>query len=136
VRQTLANNSTVRHETPPSRSNRSRLDLRSLHLAQNIFLRSVGLQVLRLAIADPDISSITLLSQWPLPDYVPTSTKVQVIVLEDFLHYPPNVLLRLADHDACIWASGVARRNILKNLTPCLPWVTFKRLLGHLTKAG
>jgi hypothetical protein len=27
-------------------------------------------------------------------------------VLEDFLNYPPDVVSRLVEHDACIWALG------------------------------
>jgi hypothetical protein len=66
----------------------------------------VGLQVLRLAIADSTIDSITILSRRPMPDYVPTSPKANVIVLEDFLKYPLDILPTLASHDACIWALG------------------------------
>jgi hypothetical protein len=68
--------------------------------------RQVGLQVLRLAIADPTVDSITILSRRSMPTYVPISPKASVIILEDFLHYPPETLPSLASHDACIWALG------------------------------
>ena len=65
-----------------------------------------GLQVFRAAAKDPAITHITVLSRRPLPDYVPASDKAQVIVLADFLDYPPEVAARLAEHDACIWSLG------------------------------
>jgi len=65
-----------------------------------------GLQVLRTAIKDPKVTQITIISRRPLPDDTPTSDKVQVIVLADFLDYPPEVVSRLVDHDACIWSLG------------------------------
>jgi len=77
----------------------------------SILSPAVGLQVLRIAIADPTISKITILSRRALPDYAPSSPKAEVIVLDDFLHYPPEILPRLADHDACIWALGASSKG-------------------------
>jgi len=77
----------------------------------SILSPAVGLQVLRFAIADPTISKITILSRRALPDYAPSSPKAEVIVLDDFLHYPPEILPRLADHDACIWALGASSKG-------------------------
>ena len=73
---------------------------------------AAGLQVFRTAANDPAVTHITVLSRRPLPDYVPASDKVQeVIVLDDFLEYPPDVAARLAEHDACIWSLGGSSRG-------------------------
>lgn len=31
-----------------------------------------------------------------------------MIVLKDFMEYPPEIAKKLADHDACIWALGTS----------------------------
>lgn len=67
---------------------------------------AAGLEVLRAAIADPAISRVTVLSRRPLPVSIPTSPKAHVITHEDFSSYPADLISKVADHDACIWALG------------------------------
>ncbi|KIY65498.1 hypothetical protein CYLTODRAFT_379376 [Cylindrobasidium torrendii FP15055 ss-10] len=72
---------------------------------------AAGSQILRSAIADPDVSSITILSRRPLPSWLPVpndSKPTEVVILKDFMDYPPEIAKKLADHDACIWALGTS----------------------------
>jgi hypothetical protein len=99
-----------------------------------IFCHRSRLQVLRSAIKDPTVTEITVISRRPLPDYAPTSDKVQVIVLADFLNYPPEVS-RLVEHDACIWALGAPPLGKLRSRTPCLR-SNLSRFLSRRFKEG
>ncbi|KAH9943559.1 hypothetical protein B0H21DRAFT_748951, partial [Amylocystis lapponica] len=69
-----------------------------------------GLAIYRAALADPDVSKITVLSRRPIPDWAKlpanAAEKTEVILHTDFLSYPPELARRLAAHDACIWALG------------------------------
>ncbi|KAF9012086.1 hypothetical protein BDZ89DRAFT_1077507 [Hymenopellis radicata] len=70
---------------------------------------AAGSQILRSALADPDVTKITILSRRPLPSWLPVPSAdkpTDVIVLPDFQQYPADVQKKLADHDACIWALG------------------------------
>ncbi|KAF9053628.1 hypothetical protein BDZ89DRAFT_1004605 [Hymenopellis radicata] len=70
---------------------------------------AAGSQILRSALADPLISSITILTRRPLPNWLPVpndNKPTQVVVLPDFLHYPEDVRAEIAGHDAFIWALG------------------------------
>ncbi|KAF5355243.1 hypothetical protein D9758_006006 [Tetrapyrgos nigripes] len=69
-----------------------------------------GSQILREAVADPAVSSITVLSRRALPDWltssIPKNDKTTTVIVEDFLKYPADLPPKLAAHDACIWALG------------------------------
>lgn len=69
---------------------------------------SAGIQILRTAIQDESVTKITVLTRRPLPKWMnlPQSDKTEIIVVDDFLHYPADLPPRLAQHDACIWALG------------------------------
>ncbi|KAK7445448.1 hypothetical protein VKT23_014867 [Stygiomarasmius scandens] len=71
---------------------------------------AAGCQIFRDAVADPTISSITVLSRRALPDWltksIPNNDKTTTIIVDDFLKYPTDLPPKLATHDACIWALG------------------------------
>lgn len=74
-----------------------------------VFVYVAGSQILRSALADPDVTKITILSRRPLPSWLPVpseSKPTEVVVLSDFEKYPADVQKKLAEHDACIWALG------------------------------
>ncbi|KAJ3556289.1 hypothetical protein NM688_g2104 [Phlebia brevispora] len=69
-----------------------------------------GLNIYRAALTDPDVTSITILMRREMPSWaaVPSnaSQKTTTIVHKDFTSYPPDLVGRLVQHDACIWAMG------------------------------
>ncbi|KAI0064831.1 hypothetical protein BV25DRAFT_1822562 [Artomyces pyxidatus] len=74
---------------------------------------AAGLPILRTLLADPSVSSVTVLARRPLPTWAalsPTSPtthpKLTTIPDTDFLHYSPQLRSTIAAHDACIWALG------------------------------
>ncbi|THH06863.1 hypothetical protein EW145_g3785 [Phellinidium pouzarii] len=69
---------------------------------------AAGLSILRSAIADPAISHITVISRRDIPSSIPSLDKVTRIAHNDFSSYPPDVLSKLAGHDALVWALGIS----------------------------
>ncbi|KIJ66212.1 hypothetical protein HYDPIDRAFT_109198 [Hydnomerulius pinastri MD-312] len=71
---------------------------------------AAGMQIFRQAVNDASVTKITLLSRRALPPWVdlPQTNKTEVIVIPDFLNYPPELPALLAEHDACIWALGTS----------------------------
>ncbi|THH00015.1 hypothetical protein EW145_g7154, partial [Phellinidium pouzarii] len=67
---------------------------------------AAGLSILRSAIADSAISHITVISRRDIPSSIPSLDKVTRIAHNDFSSYPPDVLSKLAGHDALVWALG------------------------------
>ena len=69
-----------------------------------------GLNIYRAALEDPSISSVTLLMRREMPQWavLPTNAaeKTTTIVHKDFTSYSPDLMARLSQHDACIWALG------------------------------
>lgn len=63
----------------------------------------VGSNVLTHLVAAPQVTEVTCLTRRPLASDAP---KVTTILHEDFAVYDPELLDRLAGHDACIWALG------------------------------
>lgn len=63
----------------------------------------IGKEVLHQALSHPSISSLVILSRRAIPEEISTNPKVQVIILEDFMVYTPEVLEQLKDADGCIW---------------------------------
>ncbi|KAK7470863.1 hypothetical protein VKT23_002279 [Stygiomarasmius scandens] len=71
---------------------------------------AAGSQILKDAVSDPAISSITVLARRALPDWltstIPENSKTTTIIVNDFSSYPSDLSPKLASHDACIWALG------------------------------
>jgi hypothetical protein len=69
---------------------------------------AAGIQIFRQAVLDAAITKITVLSRRALPSWmdIPKNDKTEVIILKDFLDYPSDLPVRLAEHDACVWALG------------------------------
>ena len=62
----------------------------------------IGGGVLRRCLANPQIDSIVILSRRQLPQ-LEGNSKAKVLVMQDFLEYPPDVLREMDGSDACIW---------------------------------
>ncbi|THU88450.1 hypothetical protein K435DRAFT_830547 [Dendrothele bispora CBS 962.96] len=71
---------------------------------------AAGSQILKDAVSDPAISSITVLARRNLPDWltstIPENNKTTTIIVNDFNSYPSDLPPKLVSHDACIWALG------------------------------
>ncbi|GAA5179457.1 hypothetical protein GCM10023322_09470 [Rugosimonospora acidiphila] len=63
----------------------------------------IGSQTLRHLVDRPDVTGVTCLARRPV---TVDSGKVESLVLDDFTAYDADLVARLADHDACIWALG------------------------------
>ena len=63
----------------------------------------IGGEVLTQALAHPSITSLICLSRRALPESVTTNPKVKVIILSDFMSYPPKILAQLEGAESCIW---------------------------------
>ncbi|KAI4187979.1 MAG: hypothetical protein L6R41_002444 [Letrouitia leprolyta] len=68
----------------------------------------IGSEVLNTAILHPSITSIIVLSRKQLPIKDP---KLTVIVQNDFLTYPDEVLGACAGAEACVWSLGMNGMN-------------------------
>ncbi|EAQ92945.1 predicted protein [Chaetomium globosum CBS 148.51] len=66
----------------------------------------VGSALVRQCIANDNISHVFALTRKPLDEAVAKSTKVTVILHDDFSTYPPALLSQLAGAEACLWAIG------------------------------
>ncbi|KAI1495373.1 hypothetical protein F5X96DRAFT_613213 [Biscogniauxia mediterranea] len=66
----------------------------------------VGSEVVRQAIADTRIKHAFVLTRKPLPDDIPKDDKVTVILHDDFSTYPPSLIEKLTDAEACVWSIG------------------------------
>ncbi|KAF7303145.1 NAD(P)-bd-dom domain-containing protein [Mycena kentingensis (nom. inval.)] len=77
---------------------------------------TVGNGVLRVALADPRITRLTILSRrdFPLPAGLDHS-KAQIIVHTDYTQYPDDLLERLKGAAACIWAQGISQTQVNKD---------------------
>jgi hypothetical protein len=82
-----------------------------MHLILTGATGAVGSSVLLHALASPAINRLTILARKPIkyltPSTDPTS-KANVIVHEDYLEYPPQLLDQLKGASACIWAQGMS----------------------------
>jgi uncharacterized protein YbjT (DUF2867 family) len=67
-----------------------------------------GAEVVRQALAHPEIDGVTALARRPLDLRHP---KLATLEVNDFLNYEP-ILPRLAGHDACLWCLGVSQRDV------------------------
>ncbi|KAF2001940.1 hypothetical protein P154DRAFT_489448 [Amniculicola lignicola CBS 123094] len=62
----------------------------------------IGGEVLQQCLKNPAITSVVALSRHPLPEVAGIS-KVEVVIMQDFRHYPDEVLGKIAGADGCIW---------------------------------
>ena len=63
----------------------------------------VGSAIVRFCIDHPEITSIVVISRRSLPISVTQNDKVTVILHDDFLFYPEELLAELDDAVACLW---------------------------------
>jgi uncharacterized protein YbjT (DUF2867 family) len=71
---------------------------------------TAGSEVLRQALADPEITDILVLSRRPLDI---TDAKLKTALLNDFLDYAA-VASQLAGYDACLWCLGISQTEVSK----------------------
>lgn len=71
---------------------------------------TAGSEVLRQALADPEISDVLVLSRRPLDV---TGAKLKTVLLNDFLDYAGNVS-QFAGYDACLWCLGISQTEVSK----------------------
>ena len=62
----------------------------------------IGGGVLKQCIANTDIDLLIILSRRQLPQ-LQGNPKVKVVIMQDFLHYPSEVLKDIDGSDGCIW---------------------------------
>ena len=74
----------------------------------------IGGEILAQALVHPEITSIVCITRRALPDNVTSNPKVEVIILEDFTTYSPEVLARLQGSQACIWYAPHSALQTLK----------------------
>ena len=98
------------------------------------------MNVYRAALQDPVITNITLLQRREMPSWAVlppnASEKTTTIVHQDFTSYPPDVISRLADHDACIWAQGKSAVGMTEKDYTTLTYDSPMTLLRALKDAG
>lgn len=68
----------------------------------------VGMEVIRLSLERPDITSVIALSRTPIsPSQQPKEgaavSKLRNVIVKDYGDYPDNVKKEFAGADACIW---------------------------------
>ncbi|KAF1940290.1 hypothetical protein EJ02DRAFT_495068 [Clathrospora elynae] len=59
-------------------------------------------QVLHQALRSPTITSVIALSRRPFPD-LEGHDKLEVVVVENFMRYPEEILAKLSGADGCVW---------------------------------
>ena len=70
----------------------------------------VGKELLKQVLANPEFTSVVTLGRRSV---VAEDLKLTDVVLENFEHYSPSVIEKIADADACIWC--VKPRNVFGN---------------------
>ena len=85
------------------------------HLTPKSFF-TAGFAAYLAALADPSVSSVTLLLRREVPSWanLPSnaSEKSKTIVVKDFAQYPEDVISQIADHDGCVWALGKSAQGL------------------------
>ncbi|GAA5831834.1 hypothetical protein JCM5353_006180 [Sporobolomyces roseus] len=73
---------------------------------------AAGSEVLRQALLDSRVTTVTTLTRSPLPPHLLSSStessKLTQVLHKDFSSYPPELLDKLSNHDACVWALGTS----------------------------
>lgn len=67
---------------------------------------------------------------------IPPNTKTTTITHTDFTSYPPDLLARLADADAVVWAQGRSSRGVQEEEYTMLTLEYPMKFLGALKEAG
>ncbi|KAJ7070707.1 hypothetical protein C8F01DRAFT_1244416 [Mycena amicta] len=81
---------------------------------------TVGNGVLRIALASPQISRVSILSrrQFTLPDGPEFDRqKAQIIIHTDYSKYPESLLELLKGADGCVWAQGISQTQAFSSLS-------------------
>ncbi|KAH8818564.1 hypothetical protein DL96DRAFT_1671246 [Flagelloscypha sp. PMI_526] len=78
---------------------------------------NIGGPVLKHCLATPGITKLTILARRDTPMPTPAkpdwdTSKVQVVIHQDYLSYPPDVLEKLHGAEACIWAQGTGQGSV------------------------
>ncbi|KAI9712046.1 MAG: hypothetical protein M1820_001755 [Bogoriella megaspora] len=68
----------------------------------------IGHEVLNQCLQNPSITSVVALSRRELDPPLTKNPKLKVVIVTDFLSYPPSVVEDLKGADACIWSLGKA----------------------------
>lgn len=63
----------------------------------------IGREVLEQCLQNTRITSVIALSRRELSSALTNNPKLKVLIMEDFLSYPPSVLQEIRDAEACIW---------------------------------
>src|ERR1700743_1906429 len=69
----------------------------------------VGNKVVAECIANPAVSSVIVLTRRNIDETLSQNPKVQVILNQDFEHYPQDLLGRLKGSQGCVWYGGNAK---------------------------
>lgn len=70
---------------------------------------AAGAEVLRVALANPRVDHVTVLSRRPLAGFGNTPpAKLETILHNDFTSYPSDLISRVASSDGCVWALGMS----------------------------
>ena len=83
-----------------------------------------GSEALRVSLADPDVTRVTVLTRRPTRV---RHAKLTELTLADFLDYTP-VQPQLADHDACLWCLGISQNRVTRE--------EYERITFDYTLAG
>lgn len=75
-----------------------------------------GLNIYRAALADPEVTSITLIQRRQMPSWAAlppnAADKTTSIIHTDFETYSTEIASKPVHHDACIWALGKTVRGM------------------------
>jgi hypothetical protein len=63
----------------------------------------IGGEILSQCLALPSLTTLIILSRRPLPEIAARDPRISVLVLENFLIYPEEVVKQLAGAKACLW---------------------------------
>jgi uncharacterized protein YbjT (DUF2867 family) len=63
----------------------------------------IGREVLEQCLQNTRITSIIALSRRDFSPPLTRNSKLKVVIMENFLSYPPSVLQEIRDAEACIW---------------------------------
>ncbi|KAG0652745.1 hypothetical protein D0Z07_0367 [Hyphodiscus hymeniophilus] len=85
----------------------------------------VGKELLKRALACPEITSIVTLDRRALVVEDLNKEKLTSIVLDDFEHYPTSVMEKIGNADACIWTVAVALTKSMSTPFPETKKVTY-----------
>jgi hypothetical protein len=63
----------------------------------------IGGEILSQCLSLPSLISLIILSRRPLPEISARDPRISIIVLENFLIYPEDVVKQLVGAKACLW---------------------------------